>query len=93
MTESKISFLITKADKKLLDDLLLLDPEFEEIIDNAKEEDGKFRLEMSVEELDEGLNSLAACANHADSKQEEKKLDALFDKLSGYLRLSQNMNK
>ena len=93
MTGNKISFLITKAEKKLLTNLLLLDPEFEGAVSRAREEDGKFRFEISAEDLDEGLNSLAACANHADSKQEEKKLDALFDKLSGYLRLSQNMNK
>ena len=35
MNKSKVSFLITKEEKKLLDDLLLLDSEFEEIIDNA----------------------------------------------------------
>lgn len=93
MTERKISFLITKVEKKLLADLLLLDPEFEDIIDKAKKESGKYRLEMNVEDLDEGLNSLAACANHADSKKEQKKLDVLFDKLSGYLALSQNIKK
>ena len=43
MSENQISFLLTKDEKKLLNDQLLLDPEFEEIIDNAEEEDGQFR--------------------------------------------------
>ena len=88
-----MSFLITKTEKKLLGGLLLLDPEFEVIIAIAKEEDGQFRLEISAEDLDDGLNSLAACANHADSKKEQKKVDALWDKLRGCLTLSQNMKR
>ncbi|MCD4779949.1 MAG: hypothetical protein K8S27_05295 [Candidatus Omnitrophica bacterium] len=93
MSENQISFLLTKDEKKLLNDQLLLDPEFEEIIDNAEEEDGQFRLEISEEDLDEGLNSLAACANHAASKRAQKKSDDLFEKLSRYLTLIRNMNK
>jgi len=86
----QISFLVDEAELKLLDDVtLLMHDDAERIIRSAKKEGAKFRLKFSYDELDEFLDFIAAESNHAESKKKEGRLDSLYGRLQGLLKLSE----
>lgn len=91
MTEKRqISFLVNKSELELLDDVtLLMHDDAERIIRSAKKEGDKYRLKFSYDELDEFLDFIAAEANHAESKKKEGRLDSLYGRLQGLLKLSE----
>lgn|GEM_PF-1867297 len=56
-----------------------------------KEKDGKYRVELSYDDLDELAGTIAHYANHADSDAEEARWDKLSERVENFLKLSESI--
>ena len=90
MQKNTISFLITKEEANLLERIIYLEPGIDEVLDNAKEENGLVRLKMDYEDLNECLEALSYEAQQHDSPGEN--LMALHSKIQGYDKLKELMS-
>ncbi|MBL7131237.1 MAG: hypothetical protein ISS45_07550 [Candidatus Omnitrophica bacterium] len=86
--KQEISFLLDKQEFELLKEIIIVNEDIDESIDRVKLEGNKCRLKFSYDALDELLGFLAAAENHAKSKNKQKRLENLYDKLKGLLNLS-----
>lgn len=83
----KISFLVSKTEIELLEEACMYGADADEILENAVKDDGKYRIEVKYEELDDLAGFIANCANHEESERRQKKWDKLYDKLNTYQSL------
>ena len=89
----KISFLVTKVELELLEEVCEYGADADEVLEEAKREGKQYRLTFSYEELDDLIGFVANSANHEDSRHKEKKLHALFGKLDSLLKVSDKLNR
>ncbi len=82
----KVPVHITGREKKLLDELLLLDDEYVKRFRKV-DKGGDFVGEFTLGDLDDFLGWIAAEANHAENPRKEKKLDDLYGKIAHIERL------
>ena len=75
----KLKFL--SGEKQLIQDLVLDQSGVAKALETAKQRNGRFEIECSLDDLEELLNGIAAEANHAESQTKQKRLDSLFDRL------------
>lgn len=64
---------------------MLLTENLIEALDNATAKDNKLHVQLTAEELDEFSEYLAAEANHCPDKHQQKRWDALQDRVQGVL--------
>ena len=50
-------------------------------LEKAEEENGRFEVSCSLDNLENLINCIAAEANHAKTRKREEELDALYDRL------------
>lgn len=89
MHKNIISFLITKDEADLLERIIYLEPGIDEVLDNAKDENGLVRLKMEYEDLNECLEALSYEAQQNDAPKQ--KLMTLYEKIRGYGKLKELM--
>ena len=78
-TTIKLRFL--SSERTLIQELLLDQSCVAKALETAKRRNGRFKVECSLDDLEELLNSIAAEANHTESKTKQKRFDSLFDRL------------
>lgn len=74
-----------KDEMKLLKTLIILDDDIERAIHNAVIKDGQFAFDVDDDLCQDLADSIAAEANHADTRRHEKALDDLCDKILGQI--------
>ena len=83
-TPDRIRFVLTEKERNLLEDNLLLDCEVME--EGIEQPDGRYQFDLSYEELEILVESLAAAINHADDEPDlEARLDKVYEKLEKLL--------
>jgi hypothetical protein len=83
-TPDRIRFVLTEKERNLLEDNLLLDCEVME--QGIEQPDGRYHFDLSYEELEDLVESLAAAINHADDDPDlEARLDTVYEKLEKLL--------
>ena len=93
MGQSKISFLLTRAELNLLESVLYLEPCLVDGIENAKAENGKHRVKFSGDDLAESLGALSYTSNCTHSHGKREELHNLYNKIKSYLTLSQGLRR
>ena len=79
----KVSLKLAAAERRLiLEDLVLLDDEYEQIIRGAAL--GK-PIMMTLDDLEDFGGYIAAEANHCGDRKKEAKLDEIFQRIQGLL--------
>ena len=91
MRQTKISFLLTRAELKLVKGILYLEPCLVNDIEKAKVEKGKYRVEFSVGDLAECLGALSYSTSYTQSCGKREELYSLYDKINSYLAVSQRL--
>ena len=91
MQENMISFLITKEEANLLERVIYLEPSIDEVLDNAKMENGKVRLKLTYDDLKDCLEALSFEAIQNDAPKDD--LLALHAKMQGYGKLKELMGR
>lgn len=80
--DEPMSIVLTTGERDLILKHTFIDSELRTQIENSVEvEQGKERIHLSPDELNELLEWIAFAANHAESKALESRLDPLYDKL------------
>ena len=83
-TPDRIRFVLTEKERNLLEDNLLLDSEVME--QGIGQPDGRYQFDLSYEDLEILVESLAAAINHADDVPDlEARLDTVYEKLEKLL--------
>ena len=93
MRQTKISFLLTKTELKLLEGILYLEPCLVDGVKNAKAESGKYRVEFSGDDLAECLGALSYSSSYTHSRIKKEELHSLYDKIKDYLTISQGLRR
>ena len=73
---------------ELLRSILYLEPCLVDGIENAKAENGKYRVEFSDDDLAESLEALSYSTSYTHSYSKREQLRSLYDKIKSYLALS-----
>lgn len=79
---AKISVTVSQSDHKYILDHTLIE---EDAFGLGRVKGDKITFNLSSEEIEYILDSIASEANHAKSKKVEKELDRLFDLLESYV--------
>lgn len=80
--ESKVPVTLTVRQSELIKDHTFYDGDLEDI---GVVEGNTMRLELTLDEIEEIQEFVAAAANHCESTKLVKELDKLFDALQKYL--------
>lgn len=79
----KVALKLAVAERRLiLEDLMLLDEDYEQIIEGT--ESGK-PVMMTLHELEDFGGYIAAEANHCDDRKKEERLDTIFERIQDLL--------
>jgi len=76
----------TLQDRDLILDLYTVDPDMERRLKLAAVKGKGVVVQLNAYDLDELLGEIAAVANHEENARQQKKLDALFDRVSDKLK-------
>src|SRR5664279_105560 len=79
---AKIPVKLTIRERNVILDETFCDPDFAKV---AVVEGKGIQVELSLDEIEEIQDHVAATANHTKNKKLEKELDLLFDKFQTYL--------
>ncbi len=88
MEKQEISFLVDKQELKLLNEIIIVNEEIDKSLERVKLNGDKYRLKFSYDAIEELLGFLAASANHEKSERKQERLDKLYDKIEGLIKLS-----
>lgn len=80
--DERVPVAITLEERQLVTEHTLADPELTDRLRMGDFRDGELQVGYTLSELDELLEFIAAAANHAGKALLERKLDALYEKLS-----------
>ncbi len=87
--KQEISFLVDKQEFKLLSEIIIVNEEIDDSLECAKLEGDKYRLKFSYDTIEELLGFLAAASNHEKSELKQERLDKLYDRIEGLIKLSE----
>src|SRR2546428_7668704 len=79
--DERIPFSLSKSERDLLLDLVLVDPEMERRLRVAPTSGTKLVVGLTLEDADDLAGNVAAEANHTDDAKRERALDQIFDRL------------
>lgn len=69
-------------DRDLIKKHTFLDPEIEQILDRARRKNQGLIIDITLNDLDLLLGSIAAAANHAEDPDLQETLDEIYERLS-----------
>jgi hypothetical protein len=73
---------LTIKDRDLIKKHSFLDPEIEQTLDRARHKNKGLIIDITLDDLDLLLGSIAAAANHAEDPDLQETLDEIYEKLS-----------
>ena len=88
-----ITFLVSKAEMKLLEDAHQYGADVLAVLDEAESEKGGWKISFSYEQLDDLVGFLAVDANPEGSSKIQKKLDLLCGRIRKLLALSDGLRE
>lgn len=81
-SDDRIPFSLSKGERDLLLDLVLVDPEIERRLRVAATAGTKLVVGLTLEDADDLAGNVAAEANHTEDAKRRRALDRIFDRLT-----------
>jgi hypothetical protein len=86
MNKELIMIEFTERERDLILNLTMVDPAVSERLEKAQlNENKKVSILITIDELEDTLENVAADANHSKSKKLERELDRLFEKMQSIM--------